>query len=121
MRLVCQKTVSASKEYNMKRHYGTHHKHKFEKYEGDEKKNIMQCLKNKQKQVGTMLDCVSGQSTRLAASYEVAILLAKEIRLFREGELVKARAIKMAEIFGEKRLQKNLKRCLYPIRQRVGE
>ena len=81
--LVCQKTVSATKEYNLKRHYDTLHKNKFEKYEGKERKNVLQSLKDKhEKQVSTMADFVSSQNTSLAASYEVALLLAKKMKSF---------------------------------------
>ena len=77
--LVCQKTVSATKEYNLKRHYDTLHKHTFEKYEGKERKNFLQSLKDKQeKQVSAMFNFASSQKTSLAASYEVALLLAKK-------------------------------------------
>ena len=77
--LICQKIVSATKEYNLKRRYDTLHKHNFEKYEGKERKNILQSLKDKQeKQVSRMLNFVSCQKTSLAASYEVALLLAKK-------------------------------------------
>ena len=84
--LVCQKTVSATKEYNLKRHYDTLHKHKFEKYEGKKRKNVLQSLKDKHgKHVSTMADFVSGQKTSLAASYEVALLLAKKNEVISRG------------------------------------
>ena len=80
---VCQKTVLAAKEYNIKQHYDTLHKHKFEKYEGNKKKNVMQNLKIKQeKQASTMFNFVSSQRTCLAASYEVALLLTKGMKSF---------------------------------------
>ena len=108
--LVCQKTISATKEYNLKRHYDTLHKHKFEKYEGKERKNVLQSLKDEhEKQVSTMADFVSSPKTSLAASYEVALLLAKKMKSFREGELVKACAIKMAEAFGEEKIAEKFK------------
>ena len=112
---ICQKTVSATKEYNLKRHYDTLHKHNFEKYEGKERKNILQSLKDKQeKQVSRMLNFVSSQKTSLAASYEVALLLAKKMKPFREGELVKAFAIKMAEAFGEEKIAEKFKTVSIP-------
>ena len=46
--LVCQKTVSVTKEYNLKRHYDTLHKHKFEKYERKKGKNVLQSLKDEE-------------------------------------------------------------------------
>ena len=61
------KDSSAAKEYNLKRHYDTLHKHKFEKYEGKERKNVLQSLKDKQeKQVSTMFNFVSSQKTSLS-------------------------------------------------------
>ena len=91
LRLVCQKTVSVAKEYNIKRHYDTLHKHKYKRYKGTESKNVLQNLKSKQeKQVSTMFNFVCSQSSNLAASYEFAFLLAKEMKPFREGELMKA-------------------------------
>ena len=41
MCLVCQKTVSVTKEYNIKCHYDTPYKHKYEKYKGAESKNVL--------------------------------------------------------------------------------
>ena len=68
----------------------------------------MQSLKDKQeKQVSRMLNFVSCSKTSLAASYEVA--LAKKMKPFREGELVKASAIKMAEAFGEEKIAEKFK------------
>ena len=70
----------------------------------------MQSLKDKQeKQVRKMLNFVSCQKTSLAASYEVALLLAKKMKPFREGELVKACAIEMAEAFGEEKIAEKFK------------
>ena len=108
--LVCQKTVSVPKEYNIKRHCDTLQTHKYEKYKGTESKSVLQDLKSKQeKKVSTMFNFVSSQSSSLAASYEVALLLAKEMKPFREGELVKACAIKMAEALGEKKVAEKFK------------
>ena len=86
--LVCLKTISVAKEYNIKRHCDTLHKHK---YKRTESKNVFQNLKSKhEKQVGMMFNFVIRQSSSLAVSYLVACLLAQEIKPFREGELVKA-------------------------------
>ena len=75
-------------------------------YEGKERKNVLQSLKDKQKkQVSTMFNFVSSQKTSLAASYEVPLLLAKKVRSFRDGQLVKACAIKMAKMFGEEKIE----------------
>ena len=89
--LVCPKTASVAKEYNIKRHYNTLYRRKYEKYKETKRKNVSQSLKSKQeKQVSTVFNFVSSQSSSLAASYEVALLLAKEMKPFRKGELVKA-------------------------------
>ena len=68
-----------------------------------------------------MFNFVSKQSSSLAASYEVALLLANKMKPFREGKLAKACALKIVEAFGGKKWQKNSKRCLSPIRQWHGE
>ena len=56
-----------------------------------------------------MFNFVSKQSSSLATSYEVALLLTKEMKPFREGKLVKACAIKIAEAFGEKKAVEKFK------------
>ena len=60
---------------------------------------------------------VSSQRANVAASYKVMLLLAKGGKAFREGELAKACAIKMAEVFGEEKAAEKCKRCLCPTRQ----
>ena len=63
----------------------------------------MQNLKNKEeKQFNAIFNFVSEQRFSFASSYEIALLLEKEIKSFREGDLVKAFALEMAEAFGEK-------------------
>ena len=109
--LYARKTVSVAKECNVKRHYDTLHKHEYEKYSGTERKNVLQNLKSKlEKEIRTMLNFVSSRSSSPAASYKVAFLLPKEMESFREGKLVKACAIKMAEAYGEKKVAERFKR-----------
>ena len=55
-----------------------------------------------------MFNFVSSQKTSLAASYEVTLLLEK-IKSFRDGELVKAYAIKMAKTLGEEKIAEKFK------------
>ena len=56
-----------------------------------------------------MFNFVSSQKTRLAASYEVTLLLAKKMKSFRNAELVKACAIKMKKAFGEEKIAEKFK------------
>ena len=73
------KIVSVAKEYYIKRHYDSLYKYKFEKYEENERNNVMQNLKNKQeKQVATMFNFVIGHRSSLAALYEALLLLKKK-------------------------------------------
>lgn len=50
--LICQKSISVVKEYNLKRHYDIEHKTKFECLEGESRKkkiiNLKSSLKNQQ-------------------------------------------------------------------------
>ena len=56
-----------------------------------------------------MFNFVSSQSSSRAASHEVALFLAKEMKPFREDKLVKACAIKIAEAFWEKKVAEKFK------------
>lgn len=55
-------------------------------------------------------------TANLKASYEVALTLAKHGKAFCDGEIIKECAVKIALAFGEKKLPKNLKMCLYLIK-----
>uniref|UniRef100_A0AAG5DR17 SPIN-DOC-like zinc-finger domain-containing protein n=1 Tax=Anopheles atroparvus TaxID=41427 RepID=A0AAG5DR17_ANOAO len=107
--LVCGITIAVMKEFNLRRHYDSHHKEKFEKFEGqarnEEVKKLMLQLKKQQ-------SCfVKPQQIRdgaVKASYVIANEIAIASKPFTEGEFVKKCILLAAEnICPEKRSDLN--------------
>ena len=106
--LVCLQLVSVPKEYNVKRHYETHHKNQYEKYEGAAREAVVKDLKSKyDKQMSCMTNFTKTTFSDQKASYEVALILAKNGKAFRDGEIVKECSMKMALAFGDKKRAKH--------------
>ena len=100
--LVCKQVIGVIKEYNGKRHYETQHKMQSEEYYGKTRIDIADRLKREyQKQKKALNSFIKPQTTSTVASYEIALLLLKKSKSFRDGELVKQCAIKMAHVSGE--------------------
>ena len=100
--LVCMPVIDVMKEYNAKRHYETQHKMQYEEYYGKIRIDIADRLKREyQKQKKVLSSFIKPQTTDTVASYEIALMLLKESKSFRDGKLVKHCAIKMAHVFGE--------------------
>jgi len=107
--LVCLQIVAVYKEYNIKRHYTSNHVEKFQKYEGDARKLVIQDLKkNLQQQTGPIFKLTKPQLSALHASYAVSLLLAKAKKPFSDGPLMKQCAVKMVEAFGGTKMVENL-------------
>ena len=88
--LVCQQTVAVMKEYNIRRHYETLHSTQYAQYVGKSRSNIFTDLKSKhEKQEEVLYNCGKPQAASLTASYEVAMMLMKNRKAFRYGELIK--------------------------------
>ena len=100
--LVCKQTIAVMKEYNVKRHYETLHKKQYEEYSGKSRIDVAIRLKREyQKEKKVLSNFIKPQTTSTVASYEIALMMVKKSRSFRDGELVKQGAIKMAQVFGE--------------------
>ena len=90
------------KEYNVKRHYETQHKMQYEEYHGKTRIEIADCLKREyQKQKKVLSSFIKPQTTSTVATYEIALMLLRKSKSYRDGELVKQCAIKMAHMFEE--------------------
>lgn len=88
--LICQKSISVTKEYNLKRHYDTEHKAQFESLEGEIRKRKISALKSSLKNQQNVFKVVTNNTeSSLRASYRVAEILAKSGRPFTDSELVK--------------------------------
>lgn len=105
--LVCQQTVAVMKEYNIRRHYETLHSAQYAQYVGKSRSNIFTDLKSKhEKQKQVLHSFGKPQTASITASYEVAMMLMKNGKPFRDGELIKQCAVKMAQTFGEEKVAK---------------
>ena len=88
------------KEYNVKQHYETQHKMQYEEYRGKTQIDIADRLEREyQKHKKVLSTFIKPQTTSTVAWYEIALMLFKKSKSFRDGELVKQWAIKMAHVF----------------------
>jgi hypothetical protein len=90
------------KEFNLKRHYSSLHGEKFNKFDGESGVALVNDSKKKLKQQTRMFTkVVKVQTCSLAASYTVAVELAKSKKPFSDGSLVRKCAIEMAKAFDD--------------------
>lgn len=104
--VICSQVLGVSKEYNVSRHYTSLHKSKYDKYQGSARSFLFNNLKLKltrQKNIFQQPSNTAG----LKASYEVCLELAKSKKSFRDGELIKRCAVKMASSFGDCKMAKH--------------
>ena len=100
--------VSVSKEFNVKRHYETVHKNKYDKYTGEARTAVCNDLKAKlQKQKQTLFRPTTVQTSSLVASYSVSLEFAKNKKPFSDDEIITRCAIQMALAFGEDKTAKS--------------
>jgi hypothetical protein len=97
--------LAVLKEYNLKRHYMTNHKQKFEKHSCESRKIVCDQLKKKLfQQKALFTNETKQQQEALLASYFVTYELMKAKKALSDGELIKNCAIKMAEAFNENKV-----------------
>jgi hypothetical protein len=102
--LVCQQKFSVVKVYKLRRHYETLHRTQYAQYVGKSRSDIVMSVKNKhQKENEVISSFWKPQTASRTASYEVVMMLVKNRKSFRDGELIKQRAVKMAQVFGEEK------------------
>ena len=88
--LVCMQVIDVMKKYNVKRHYEMQHKMHYEEYYGKTRIDIADRLKREyQKQKKVLSSFIKPQTTNTVASYEIALMLFKKSKSFRDGKLVK--------------------------------
>ena len=105
--LVCLQVVSVPKEYNLKRHYETLHKNQFEKYKRAAREAVVKDLKSKyDRQRSCMNNFTKNTLSDQKASYEVSLILVKNGKAFKDGEIIKECSIKMALAFGDEKIAK---------------
>ncbi|KAL2719445.1 hypothetical protein V1478_010907 [Vespula squamosa] len=100
--LLCKKKLANLKKSNVSRHYNTCHKEKYDKCSTECRVEILRNLKQEYKienetQGAEVRDLDRQQS--IAASYAVALEIARAKKSFCDGELIKKCAIEMAKAF----------------------
>jgi len=88
--LICGEYVSMFKEYNLKRHYVSKHSEKFDKFEEELRKKMLQEFKDSlEKRQNSFKRVANENMASVRASYRVASIIAKEGKPFTDGEFVK--------------------------------
>ncbi|XP_069812872.1 general transcription factor II-I repeat domain-containing protein 2-like [Dendropsophus ebraccatus] len=96
--LICQNSVSVFKEYNLRRHYQTQNKDKYDCLVSDVRKDKILKLKNTlTTQQNTFVKRKQLNISSLRASFQVAKLIACTGRPFVEGEFVKECLLSVAK------------------------
>ncbi|XP_069461240.1 general transcription factor II-I repeat domain-containing protein 2-like [Ambystoma mexicanum] len=96
--LICQNIVSVFKEYNLRRHYETQHKDKYDCLVGEVRKDKILKLKNTlTAQQNTFVKQKQLNISSLRASFQVAKLIERTGRPFVEGEFVKECLLSVAK------------------------
>ncbi|XP_077179280.1 general transcription factor II-I repeat domain-containing protein 2-like [Paroedura picta] len=97
--LICQNIVSVFKEYNLRRHYQTQHKDKYDCLVGEVRKDKILKLKTTlTTQQNTFVKQKQLNISALQASFQVAKLIACTGRPFVEGEFVKECLLSVAKV-----------------------
>lgn len=97
--LICKQELAVLKEYNVKRHFDTHHAEKYSEYTGklreEKAKELELALKRQQ---AVFHNVVHTSESAVKASYVIAREIARTSRPFTEGEFVKDCMLKAAEL-----------------------
>ncbi|XP_066941423.1 general transcription factor II-I repeat domain-containing protein 2-like [Macrobrachium rosenbergii] len=97
--LVCNQQVSVLKEYNIRRHYETHHEEKYHHLQGQlRKEKINELLSGLKKQQSAFTRIREVSDAAVKASYLMANELVQASKPFSDGEFVKTCMLKAAEV-----------------------
>jgi hypothetical protein len=91
---------------------------------GKSRSDVVMRLKNKdQKQKEVLSIFWKPQTASITAAYEVVMMFVKNRKLFRDRELIKQCAVKMAQVFGEEKVARkfeNVSLSLQTLSRRVN-
>ncbi|XP_026475998.1 general transcription factor II-I repeat domain-containing protein 2B-like [Ctenocephalides felis] len=97
--LLCSETVAVLKEYNIKRHYKTKHEDKYKNLTGQLRiDKVNQEEKNLKKQHSIFKNQEISSHTAVKASFVISQILAKKMKPFADGDMVKDCLTAVAEI-----------------------
>jgi hypothetical protein len=87
--LICQESIAAMKEYNLKRHYNTKHAAKYDMIQGQLRIDKLALLmKNIQCQSSSIKKCHKDSEASVKASYIIAQKIAAKLKPFTDGEFI---------------------------------
>ena len=97
--LVCLQQVSVLKEYNIRRHYETHHSEKYDGLQGQLRRDkINELLAGLRKQQSTFIQSREVSEAAVKASYLIASEIALAPKPYSDGDFVKRCMMKAAEL-----------------------
>jgi hypothetical protein len=124
MCIICNKTISVLKEYNIKRHYETKHSQNYSKFTGSLRLEKYECLKRGLKCQELLFKKVNAeQAAATRASLREAHSIAKHGKPFTDGELINDCMIAAAEEMCPEKanLFKNISLSANTVARRVGD
>jgi hypothetical protein len=97
--LICQQTIAVAKEFNLSRHYNTHHGNKFKNFIGKVRtEKIVQFKSSFEQQTNLFAKCNKTTEDSVKASYVLCEMIAKASKPFTEGLFVKDCMVQACEI-----------------------
>ena len=87
--LICQKTISVAKEYNLKRHYKSRNEAKYDNIRGQQREDKIQQLKMSVSRQQTAITRLGGVYDSVKASCMIALDIAKNMKSFSNGNFIK--------------------------------
>ena len=107
--LLCETSLAVFKEYNVKRHYDSHHKDTYHNMPAELRELKIAELKRKlgqQKTLGFFTSRSASNEAAVSASYKVALLIAERCKPFQDAEFVKDCMLECAKTVCPKQEQK---------------
>ncbi|XP_075207832.1 general transcription factor II-I repeat domain-containing protein 2-like [Anomaloglossus baeobatrachus] len=97
--LICFQFIAVLKDYNVRRHYMTHHGEQYEALSGKLRDEKVQQLKASLKKQRNLFSSINKASeTSVKASFVLSNMIAKSSRPFTEGQFIKDCFVKASEI-----------------------
>ncbi|KAL0973590.1 hypothetical protein UPYG_G00206600 [Umbra pygmaea] len=122
--LVCLQQVSVLKEYNIRRHYETHHSEKYDGLQGQlRREKINELLAGLRKQQSTFIRSREVSEAAVKASYLIASEIALASKPYSDGDFVKRCMMKAAELVCPEKRQAfaNISLTRNTIAERISE
>lgn len=88
--LICSEKISSLKEYNIKRHYIQKHEEKYKKFTGQLRIDLLKKMQSSLSEQQSSFTKVSAEAEACTqASYEISYILAKHLKPFSDGSIIK--------------------------------